>query len=57
MPRYIWLFTRGPPDILHICKMAFDRIGVDWKQNRWNSLSVAKKDSVALLDTFIGPKS
>lgn len=23
----------------------------------WNSLSAAKKDSVALLDTFIGPKS
>jgi hypothetical protein len=54
-PRYF--FTNFSADILEFCKMAFDRIGVDWKQNRWNSLSVAKRDSVALLDTFIGPKS
>jgi hypothetical protein len=54
-PRYF--FTNSSYDILMLCGWAFDLLGVDWRQNRWNSLSVAKRDSVALLDTFIGPKT
>lgn len=54
-PRYF--FTNSSTDIRNMCAAAFDRIGVDWRQNRWNSLSVARRDSVALLDTFIGPKT
>ncbi len=54
-PRYF--FTNVSEDILMLCADAFDRLGVEWKRNRWNSLSVAKRDSVALLDTFIGPKT
>ncbi|MEY2470236.1 MAG: hypothetical protein QOF21_2934 [Actinomycetota bacterium] len=54
-PRYF--FSNVSKDILYLCAAAFDQIGVDWRQNRWNSLSVAKRDSVAFLDTFIGPKT
>ena len=54
-PRYF--FSNVSYDILMLCAWAFDLIGVEWRQNRWNSLSVAKRDSVALLDTFIGPKA
>jgi hypothetical protein len=54
-PRYF--FSNVSNDILMLCAWAFDLVGVEWRQNNWNSLSVAKKDSVALLDTFIGPKS
>jgi hypothetical protein len=54
-PRYF--FTNSSADILSLCAVAFDVIGVNWRQNNWNSLSVAQRDSVAYLDTFIGPKA
>jgi hypothetical protein len=32
------------------------QLGIEWRpNNRW-SLSVARRDSVALLDGFVGPK-
>ncbi len=54
-PRYF--FSNVSEDILMLCADAFDQLGVEWRQNNWNSLSVAKRDSVAFLDTFIGPKA
>jgi len=54
-PRYF--FTNSSADILSLCSVAFDVIGVNWTQNNWNSLSVAQKASVAYLDTFIGMKA
>ncbi len=54
-PRYF--FTNSSPDILSLCGVAFDVIGVNWTQNNWNSLSVAQRSSVAYLDTFIGMKA
>lgn len=54
-PRY--LFINESTDILRICGDALDRVGAQWRFNRRNSISVAKRDSVALLDSFIGPKS
>lgn len=54
-PRYF--FVNQSVDILGICGEALDRVGAEWRYNRRNSISVAKRDSVALLDTFIGPKS
>jgi hypothetical protein len=49
-------FANESTDILQICGAALDQIGAEWRYNRPNSISVAKRDSVALLDTFIGPK-
>ncbi|HVV36908.1 MAG TPA: helix-turn-helix domain-containing protein [Acidimicrobiales bacterium] len=54
-PRYF--FNNVSTDILMLCAWGFDLLGVEWRQNNWNCLSVAKRDSVAMLDTFIGPKS
>lgn len=54
-PRYF--FTNSSADILQMCAAAFDRVGIRWQQNRWNSLSVAYGPSVAYMDTFIGPKT
>jgi len=51
-----YLFSNESRDILRICGDALDRVGAQWRYNRPNSISVAKRDSVALLDTFIGPK-
>jgi hypothetical protein len=53
-PRYF--FGNESTDIMALCGAALDRIGVEWRLNRRNSLSVARASSVALLDTFIGPK-
>ncbi|MBV9869820.1 MAG: hypothetical protein JO214_04280, partial [Frankiaceae bacterium] len=44
-------------DIRGIFTDALDLLDIDWKQNRWNSISVAKRDAVAALDEFVGPKS
>jgi len=54
-PRY--LFANESVDILRICGDALDRVGARWRYNRRNSISVAQRGSVALLDGFIGPKS
>ena len=35
---------------------ALDRVGVQWRFNRVNSISVARRDSVALMDEHVGPK-
>ncbi|HEX6076217.1 MAG TPA: hypothetical protein VFZ32_13250 [Micromonosporaceae bacterium] len=54
-PRYF--FANESTDILGLCAAALDRVGAKWRLNRRNSLSVARAGSVALLDTFIGPKA
>jgi hypothetical protein len=53
-PRYF--FKNVSADILSLCAVTFDVLGVRFTQNSWNSLSVAQRASVAYLDTFIGPK-
>jgi hypothetical protein len=53
-PRYH--FSNVSADIRGIFGSACDRLGIEWRaNNRW-SLSVARRDSVALLDEFVGPK-
>jgi hypothetical protein len=54
-PRYF--FSNQSMDILQICGDALDMLGVEWRFNRKNSISVAKRASVAILDEFIGPKT
>jgi hypothetical protein len=54
-PRYF--FSNTSMDILQICGDALDLVDAEWRFNRWNSISVARKASVALLDEFIGPKT
>ena len=54
-PRY--QFTNRSDDIRELFARACDVVGVDWKRmNRYN-VAVSRRDSVALLDTFVGPKA
>jgi hypothetical protein len=53
-PRY--LFTNESADILRFCGQALDRLGVQWRFARWDVISVARRDAVARLDEFVGPK-
>ena len=53
-PRY--LFSNKSKDILGLCGAALDRLGVEWRFARPDMISVAKKEAVARLDEFVGPK-
>jgi hypothetical protein len=53
-PRY--MFSNESQDIMGLCCAALDQLGVEWRFARRNLLSVAKRDSVARLDEFVGPK-
>jgi hypothetical protein len=53
-PRY--LFSNESKDILGLCGQALDRLEVEWRFARRNMISVAKKEAVARLDAFVGPK-
>lgn len=54
-PRYF--FSNESTDIIGICTAALDRLGIGWTLPRRNLVSVARRDDVARLDTFVGPKS
>lgn len=54
-PRY--LFSQVSDDIRSLYCEACDRLGIEYSYNRWNEVSVARARSVALLDSFVGPKT
>lgn len=53
-PRY--LFANHSADIHRLCGQALDRLGVAWRFSRPTTISVARRDAVARLDEFVGPK-
>ncbi|MFE6164874.1 helix-turn-helix domain-containing protein [Streptomyces sp. NPDC056486] len=57
-PRYF--FTNTSTDIIRLYTDTLDRLGVEWKSLRQSraadTISVARKASVALMDTHVGPK-
>ncbi len=54
-PRYF--FTNYSEDIRRIFCEHCELIGVRWTQSNPRNISVSHRDSVAILDSFIGPKS
>jgi hypothetical protein len=54
-PRYF--FTNYSEDIRCIFCEHCDLLGIRWSQSNPRNISVSHRDSVALLDTFVGPKS
>ncbi len=53
-PRY--LFDNQSRDILRLCGESLDQLGVAWRSSRPNTISVARREAVARLDEFVGPK-
>jgi hypothetical protein len=49
-------FTNTSTNIRDLFGHSCDRFGIDWRQNNRVTLSVARRNSVARLDEFIGPK-
>ena len=54
-PRYF--FGNESPDILAIMGRALDSVGVAWRFNRRNSISIARRDAVTTMDAHVGRKS
>lgn len=53
-PRYF--FTNLSTDIRRLYTDTLDKVGVNWKRANAYNVSVARKSSVALMDTHVGPK-
>lgn len=53
-PRY--QFSNQSSDILRLCGETLDQLGVAWRFSRPNTISVARREAVARLDEFVGPK-
>jgi hypothetical protein len=53
-PRY--MFTNESADILGLCGEALDQLGISWRFSRRNTISVARREAVARLDDYVGPK-
>ncbi|MFG2548857.1 helix-turn-helix domain-containing protein [Streptomyces sp. NPDC048581] len=53
-PRYF--FTNLSSDIIGLFTAALDHVGVEWRQANTRNISIARKASVALMDTHVGPK-
>ena len=52
-----YFFTNESDDIRMLFLMACERLGVEARHNRRNSISVARRRSVEILDRIVGPKS
>jgi len=53
-PRY--LFVNESADIRALCAEVLDALGVAWRYSKRNTISVARREAVARLDEFVGPK-
>jgi hypothetical protein len=51
-----YIFTNESSDILRLCGEALDRIGVERRFSGSDNISVARREAVARLDEFVGPK-
>jgi hypothetical protein len=51
-----YLFTNESTDILRFCGEALDRLEVAWRFAKPDVISVVRRDAVARLDEFVGPK-
>jgi hypothetical protein len=39
-----------------LCRGTLDQLGIRWRMSQPNTLSVARREAVARLDEFVGPK-
>jgi hypothetical protein len=54
-PRY--MFCNASPEIRAMFGLACDLLGVKWRQANSRNLSVARRESVEILDRHVGPKA
>jgi hypothetical protein len=52
-----YTFTNHSADIRALFCEYLDRLGIAWRQMNWKNISVARREAVAKLDAFVGPKA
>jgi hypothetical protein len=52
-----YMFVNASNDIRTIFCAACDQLGIRWTHPKERTISVARRESVALMDTFVGPKT
>ena len=52
-----YMFSNRSGDIRKILTDALDILGIAWRRPRWDHVAVSRKEAVAALDVFVGPKS
>jgi hypothetical protein len=52
-----WQFVNNSTDIRRFCCDALDALDIAWKQSNWKTISVSRREGVALLDRIVGPKA
>jgi hypothetical protein len=52
-----YMFGNESAGIRRIFCAACDQLGIPWRQPRRNNISIARREGVEMLDSFIGPKS
>jgi hypothetical protein len=52
-----YMFSNESEDIIGILTDALDLLGISWRRPRRNAIAVSRKEGVAALDGFVGPKS
>jgi len=60
MKRYeypCYFFDNESLDVLDLCCAALDRLGIAHRRPRWDQVSVARREAVAALDLWVGPKT
>jgi hypothetical protein len=50
-------FSNMSSDIARTFTDACDQLGINWRRSNHKNLAITQRASVALMDTFIGPKS
>ena len=56
--RYLrYMFDNASADIRKIFCDACDQLGIPWRQPKERTISIARREGVEMLDSFIGPKS
>ncbi len=52
-----WFFSNESTDILDLCAASLDRLGIAHRRPRYNTISVARREAVAVMDEVVGPKT
>jgi hypothetical protein len=52
-----YMFTNASGDIRRMFCDACDQLEIPWRQSNTRSISIARREGVEILDSFIGPKS
>jgi hypothetical protein len=52
-----YMFTNKSQDIRNIFKGALNQLDIPYKQSKYDTISIARREGIEILDGFVGPKS